>query len=237
MNTRIVCTEPSENVIIIIPTITPFIKIGDHVRELLPNDKGTFKDLIPAEVNLKDDEILDNYLKIFNVESLDEKLIDYKMSDDDFIEYVRQKDVPIYRDYLLKDSEGNVIESDQNGKARMGISDLGSQIPHRITAVESIPSDRSFRAAWTDEAPGEQLDVDMPKAQVIHMDAIRTDRNKKLQALDLDYTKASEAGNTTLMADVATQKQVLRDLPTTFDLSGATNANELKSLWPGELNS
>jgi hypothetical protein len=99
--------------------------------------------------------------------------------------------------------------------------------------VANHAKDRHFREAWT-EVDG-VIDVDMPKARGVHMDNIRKERNKKLTALDLDFLRAIEAGDTSEQDRVAGEKQVLRDIPQTFDLSGATTPEELKALWPSEL--
>lgn len=87
--------------------------------------------------------------------------------------------------------------------------------------VSSIPEDRTFRSAWNHD-----LAVDMEKAVIIQMDRIRRARDEKLLELD----KLTLAG-----VDVQGEKQVLRDLPQTFDLSVARTPDELKSLWPKEL--
>jgi hypothetical protein len=98
--------------------------------------------------------------------------------------------------------------------------------PYRITDFENIPTDRYFREQWDDSNPGETIGVDMVKARVFHMDQIRKARDEKLEELDIEQLQ----GN-----DVAAEKQVLRDLPTTFDLTGAATPEDLKALWPAEL--
>lgn len=95
-------------------------------------------------------------------------------------------------------------------------------IRYRVLSFESdLPTDYTFRNAWTYD-----LDVDMDKARVIHMDRIRAARDEALKVLDIETLKG---------IDVQTEKQALRDIPQTFDLSGATTPDELKALWPAEL--
>ena len=102
------------------------------------------------------------------------------------------------------------------------------------TRVYSFPSDRSFRDAWK-QGSG-QIDVDMPKARVLHMDAIRASRNAELAAKDIPWMKAVEAGDTSAQSTIATEKQVLRDLPATFDITTDVGTPELlKAKWPTEL--
>lgn len=106
----------------------------------------------------------------------------------------------------------------------------------RVVATDKLPQDRTFRAAWTDDNPTDTVDVDMPRARGIHMGRIRGKRDAKLSSLDRDYLKADEQNNGQLKAQIAQAKQALRDLPETFDLSGATTPEELVTLWPTELD-
>lgn len=104
--------------------------------------------------------------------------------------------------------------------------DVPEGLFHRITTKDNIPTERDFRNAWTDTKAGMTVDVDVEKAKGIHMDNLRGIRNKKLEALDIETLK----GN-----DVQVEKQVLRDLPETIDLSGITTAEELRNFLPEEL--
>lgn len=93
-----------------------------------------------------------------------------------------------------------------------------------------IPTDRTFRAAWS---PG--MTVDMGKARAIHMDRIRKARDAALPALDVEFTKAQGKKDAAKADEVEAKRQALRDLPSTFDLSVAKTPEELKALWPDEL--
>lgn len=96
----------------------------------------------------------------------------------------------------------------------------------RIVDADKIPADRTFRDAWTDDDPTETVDINMPKARDIHMQRIRTMRDIELAKLDVEQLKGS---------DVAAQKQILRDIPQTFDLSQAQTPEQLVTLWPSLL--
>jgi len=72
--------------------------------------------------------------------------------------------------------------------------------------------------------------VNMPKARGIQMDKIREVRNKELAQKDIEFMKALEADDGSHTA-IATEKQVLRDIPQTFDLTTDT-PEELKQKWP-----
>ena len=75
--------------------------------------------------------------------------------------------------------------------------------------------------------------VNMAKARGIQMDKIREVRNQELAKKDVDFMKALEAEDGSHTA-IAKEKQVLRDIPQTFDLTTDT-AEELKEKWPDEL--
>ena len=74
------------------------------------------------------------------------------------------------------------------------------------------------------------IKVNMPKARGIQMDKIREVRNKELAKKDIEFMKALEADDGSSTA-IATEKQALRDIPQTFDLTTDT-PEQLKELWP-----
>ena len=91
----------------------------------------------------------------------------------------------------------------------------------------------TFRDAWEDT--GTAVAVNMPKARIIHMDRIRRVRNAELEALDVPFIKALETGDTLEQQRIAGLKQVLRDIPQTFNLSRFRTPNTLKAAWPPDL--
>ena len=102
----------------------------------------------------------------------------------------------------------------------------------RSCPVEDIPSDRVFRDAWEDS--GTAVQVNLPKARGIHMNTIRAVRNAELVKKDITFMRAVESGDTSAQSTIATEKQVLRDIPQTFDLTTDT-PEQLKARWPSEL--
>ena len=80
------------------------------------------------------------------------------------------------------------------------------------------------------------INVNMAKARAIQMDKIRVVRNAELVKLDVPFMRAVEAGDTSAQATIGTEKQVLRDIPATFDLTtGVDTPEKLKAKWPAEL--
>jgi len=76
--------------------------------------------------------------------------------------------------------------------------------------------------------------VNMSKARGIHMDKIRLVRNKQLADLDVSFMRAVETGDASELVRIASEKQALRDIPQTLDLTTDT-PEELKAIWPTEL--
>ena len=80
------------------------------------------------------------------------------------------------------------------------------------------------------------INVNMSKARAIHLTEIRRARNDELVKEDIAMLKAIEAGDASAQSTVATKKQVLRDIPATFDITtGVTTPAALKAKWPAEL--
>lgn len=130
--------------------------------------------------------------------------------------------------YVLMEMEDGTVdvgfwnpEGVQRGMERWeefkGIKVLNST----IVPLDAPFPDKTFRNAW--KVNNGSIQVDMEKARAIQMDKIRDARNKALKVLDIETMKG---------LDVQAEKQVLRDLPNTFDLSTATTPDELKQLWP-----
>jgi len=80
------------------------------------------------------------------------------------------------------------------------------------------------------------INVNMTKARDIHMDAIRAERNKELAAKDITFMRSVEDADTDAQATIKAEKQTLRDIPATFDLTTDVDTPEkLKAKWPTEL--
>ncbi len=115
------------------------------------------------------------------------------------------------------------------------------RVPSDATNVQvidtvDIPTDRTFRNAWENKTT--HVEVNMPKARIMHMDVIRKIRDIKLKILDTELMIAQEQqeqGDIALATSLISQKQVLRDIPQIFDLTVATTPDELKILMPSEL--
>jgi phosphatidylserine decarboxylase len=90
----------------------------------------------------------------------------------------------------------------------------------------TVPTDRTFRRAWT--FSGDAVEVDMAAARDIHKANLRAERAPRMEALDVEFMQALEAGTSTTA--IATKKQTLRDITDDARIAAATTPDELKAL-------
>lgn len=102
--------------------------------------------------------------------------------------------------------------------------DVPAGLSWKIIDDSGLPDDRYFRSAWKHDDG--IVSIDMDKARNIHMDKIRKARDAALEVLDVETLKG---------IDVQKEKQVLRDLPQTVDLTKADTPDELRAIWPEEI--
>jgi hypothetical protein len=105
-------------------------------------------------------------------------------------------------------------------------------VPKKIYPIEGDHT-FSYREAWRQSAG--KISHDMNIARNIHMDKIRKIRDVQLDSLDKDWMKASGQKKQKDADDIETQRQALRDLPQTFDLTKAQTVDDLKVMWPPNL--
>jgi hypothetical protein len=133
-------------------------------------------------------------------------------------------------------------ESEFLQRLMLGGPAVGALVPHhsvvpaaaqnpRIVDSTEVPVDDHLRMAWKDN--GTNVAIDMSgKAQAVHRDHLRHLRKPKLGALDVEYMKALEAGDTVKCAEIAAKKQALRDCTTYSAIDAATTPEELKAAIP-----
>lgn len=95
----------------------------------------------------------------------------------------------------------------------------------RIVEDADIPTDRTFRNAWRPD-----FTIDMQKAREVVRSRIRHARTPILEALDKDYMRALEAGDTARCLEIVAKKQALRDAPANPAIEAAQTPDELKAL-------
>ena len=106
--------------------------------------------------------------------------------------------------------------------ARTGVRD----VVRWIEVPPVTPALKDYRSAY--KIVGATLVPDMPKAREIHKNYLRVARKPKLEALDAEYMRADEAGDTAKKALIAAQKKTLRDITIDPRISGAATIEDLK---------
>ena len=91
------------------------------------------------------------------------------------------------------------------------------------------PSDRHFRNAWS--LSGTTITEDMTAAKVIFKDKIREVRAPLLEAQDVAFMKALEAGSSDDQTTAKNAKTALRNAPAASAISNADTITKLKAAW------
>jgi hypothetical protein len=111
------------------------------------------------------------------------------------------------------------------------IKDVPADTPYTIVdSLEGIDNDYFDGFVY---AHGEAVG-DISKCKEIHLNKFRAARSPKLAALDIAFFKAVETSNAVNQAEIATQKQELRDVTKT---TLADTLPEIKAVWPSCLDS
>jgi hypothetical protein len=76
------------------------------------------------------------------------------------------------------------------------------------------------------------ITVNMARAREIQRDCIRSARVPLLAALDVAWMRAGEVGDAARQAEVAAQKQALRDAPAGPRIEAAEAPEALAAVWP-----
>ena len=102
----------------------------------------------------------------------------------------------------------------------------GNQID---ASTATVPADRHFRGAWS--LSGSVISEDMTAAKTIFKDKIREVRAPLLDAEDVVYMKALEAGDSDAQAASVTKKTALRNAPAASAITNAADIAALKAAW------
>lgn len=108
---------------------------------------------------------------------------------------------------IISDKDGNKIEA----------------------ASATVPSDKHFRNAWS--LSGTVISEDLAAAKVIFKDKIREVRKPLLEAQDVAYMKALEAGDSSAQTTAVNTKTALRDAPAASAITNADTIAKLKAAW------
>ena len=145
--------------------------------------------------------------------------------------------IPAYNDKITGQRPGETEATylDRVIARNMKTGVLSPAVPFRVIEDTELPT-RDYRNAW--RFNGTAVVHDMAVARQIKLDTeIRPERNRRLQALDVEWSRATAQGNTTLAGRVETKRQQLRDIPQDVRpaLDAIADATELKMfvpMWP-----
>ena len=116
----------------------------------------------------------------------------------------------------------------------MATTNIVDKDGNSISASDAtVPSDRHFRGAWS--LSGTTITEDLAVAKTIFKDKVREARTPLLDAEDVIYMKALEAGDTDAQAASVTKKNALRDAPAASAIANAANIGALKSAWDADV--
>jgi len=74
--------------------------------------------------------------------------------------------------------------------------------------------------------------IDKNKALDKFLKSYRLERNKKFQQLDVEFMKALETDDSSSKTNIISDKNLLRDFPSSITTSSFDTIDELHSLWP-----
>lgn len=75
------------------------------------------------------------------------------------------------------------------------------------------------------------IGVNIAKAKELQKERFRQVRKPLLEALDIDYQRADEAGDASKKTEIATKKQALRDVTNSTALNDASSATDIRAVW------
>jgi dsDNA-binding SOS-regulon protein len=109
--------------------------------------------------------------------------------------------------------------------------DIPKNRPHFMIHKDDLPeTGLLFIEAWVADYQKESLSIDMASAREVTRGIIRELRGPHLESLDVSYIRASEAEDKDRMREVASLKQLLRDLPASPAIQEAKTPEELEHL-------
>jgi len=104
--------------------------------------------------------------------------------------------------------------------------DVPDGVTSYIVKHSDLPTETDFQNAWVYKDG--KVEVDLAKAKEVHREYIRRERKEKLAALDIEFQRAMETGDTSA---VVAKKQALRDATADSVIDAATSTDELRAQW------
>lgn len=106
-----------------------------------------------------------------------------------------------------------------------------------ITKVNEadLPTDRTFRNAWTFDKTAKKFGVDMTKAKGLWKEKLLTLRAEKAKQADKEMSDADALGDSVGKAQAQAKKAALNNVIPTAEIDAAQTPEELKAIMPDAL--
>lgn len=140
---------------------------------------------------------------------------------------------PCYKDDMTEAEKNEYAIFIQNKDVPKNID--GSSIPSWIIDLNNLPDIKNIRNAWNVDDLG-QIYFDRNKAIEIKKEQFRNLRKTLLEKLDVQFMRALESGDTSILPSIAQQKQILRDI-TNISFDEYDTPEKLQKFIPNVLNS
>lgn len=140
---------------------------------------------------------------------------------------------PCYKDDMTEAEKNEYAIFIQNKDVPKNID--GSSIPSWIIDLNNLPDIKNIRNAWNVDDLG-QIYFDRNKAIEIKKEQFRNLRKTLLEKLDVQFMRALESGDTSILPSIAQQKQILRDI-TNISFDEYDTPEKLHKFIPNVLNS
>lgn len=130
-------------------------------------------------------------------------------------------------------------ETDRQFAERIAAKDVPPGVGFRLISLAAIPTDRSFRDAWTAALTdtGPAIIVDMPRARSIRRRQLLELRDRRLHALRERLEQALDDGDETRATEIREQRRRLRNLEASLadQLDAVNTPEELSAFVPALL--
>jgi hypothetical protein len=175
--------------------------------------------------------------------------------DEDILNFVLSKDIPVYIDTsswpderikALCDKLGfqsiPLMPRDQadtlvtNGDIE-GYAEVEYKIVDDADLQKVHNGDREYRAAWC-FCPKKGIKYNMECARTIRMQQLKKLRNARLDAIDheINIAEDSDAPDIKAIKEMRKKRRALRDMPQTLNTSAAKTPDDLRKISPAELS-
>lgn len=143
----------------------------------------------------------------------------------------------VFRQWPVDGAQVEWAETEDEFAARIARKDMPPDtFGARVLDPSELPSgaaEEDYRDAWRDNGVG--IGVDLTVARELHRAKLRRLRRPKLEALDVEYQKANDAGDLALKAQISLKRQALRDVTKDPAIDAAATVDELKNVLPAAL--